>query len=183
MNYTWFKTYRNKVAVLGEQHKYSLENFSRRDDGQYFCRSTNKHGSSNSSAVTVKIKVRPTKFSAKLIIILSCAGILVLLVVTAVAAKIKFSKNRITSTETESEEETQDNVYVNLPAIDKSQSQEEIQDDSYIVYTPIQVKRKSDMVEQTDSHDESNSVIYSVVCRPRALSLSDVEPSRHQTSI
>ncbi|KAF6732517.1 B-cell receptor CD22 [Oryzias melastigma] len=165
MNYTWFKKHRNNVTVLGEQRKYSFGKFSQRDDGQYFCRSTNKHGSSNSSDVTVKVKVPPTKLSAKLIVILSCVVILVLLVVTSVAAKIKFCKNRITSTETDCEEETQDNIYVNLPDFDKSQSQEETQNDSYIVYTPVQLKRKSDMEEQTDSHDESDSVIYSVVCR------------------
>uniref|UniRef100_A0A3B3I079 Ig-like domain-containing protein n=2 Tax=Oryzias latipes TaxID=8090 RepID=A0A3B3I079_ORYLA len=162
MNYTWFKKHGTNVTVLGEHHIYYFEKSSQMDDDQYFCRATNKHGSCNSSAVTIKIKVHPGLFSTKLIVILTCAVILVFLVVIAVAAKNRFSKNRTTSTETDCEEETQDSVYVNLPA---SRSQEEIPTESNFVYTPVQVNRRSDMVQQTNDYDESDSVIYSVVCR------------------
>ncbi len=49
-NYTWFKI-GDDIMYVGHQPV-----FLSGDGGQYFCSATNKHGSQNSSVVTLKIK-------------------------------------------------------------------------------------------------------------------------------
>uniref|UniRef100_A0A3B4ZB80 Ig-like domain-containing protein n=1 Tax=Stegastes partitus TaxID=144197 RepID=A0A3B4ZB80_9TELE len=55
-NYTWFKIYDNDIIAVGQQHEYRFNEVSQGDDGQYFCRATNKHGSQNSSVIALEIK-------------------------------------------------------------------------------------------------------------------------------
>uniref|UniRef100_A0A3B3H6S6 Ig-like domain-containing protein n=1 Tax=Oryzias latipes TaxID=8090 RepID=A0A3B3H6S6_ORYLA len=130
MNYTWFKKHGTNVTVLGEHHIYYFEKSSQMDDDQYFCRATNKHGSCNSSAVTIKIKGKQShRFELKSVVCNYSDTF------TTVALRLinrftqfifdkkigifcRFSKNRTTSTETDCEEETQ--VSLSLPPAESS---------------------------------------------------------------
>ena len=50
-DYTWFKKKGSYLMDVGHQPV-----FTSGEGGQYLCRATNKHGSQNSSVVTLKIK-------------------------------------------------------------------------------------------------------------------------------
>ncbi|KAF7663524.1 hypothetical protein LDENG_00208210, partial [Lucifuga dentata] len=52
--YTWFEIADDTVKETGHEPELHLPMFVR--DGRYFCSGTNKHGSQNSSVVTLKIK-------------------------------------------------------------------------------------------------------------------------------
>uniref|UniRef100_A0A3B4UEK2 Ig-like domain-containing protein n=1 Tax=Seriola dumerili TaxID=41447 RepID=A0A3B4UEK2_SERDU len=57
-NYTWFKIVDRDTGVVSVGNKFELHFrvVSPAVDGQYFCSATNKHGSQNSSIVTLKVK-------------------------------------------------------------------------------------------------------------------------------
>uniref|UniRef100_A0A3Q1EBX6 B-cell receptor CD22 n=1 Tax=Acanthochromis polyacanthus TaxID=80966 RepID=A0A3Q1EBX6_9TELE len=54
--HTWYKIYDNNIIAIGHKFEHHFKEVSQGDDGQYFCRATNKHGSQNSSVVTLKVE-------------------------------------------------------------------------------------------------------------------------------
>uniref|UniRef100_A0AAQ5ZRW2 Ig-like domain-containing protein n=1 Tax=Amphiprion ocellaris TaxID=80972 RepID=A0AAQ5ZRW2_AMPOC len=55
-NYTWYKIYDNNIIAIGQKLEHHFKEVTQGDNGQYFCRAANKHGSQNSSVVTLKVE-------------------------------------------------------------------------------------------------------------------------------
>ncbi|XP_008301556.1 B-cell receptor CD22-like [Stegastes partitus] len=172
-NYTWFKIYDNDIIAVGQQHEYRFNEVSQGDDGQYFCRATNKHGSQNSSVIALEIKVFwPTLTRDVLMIATSAATLLT--VATLVAIR-RLSKKGTVSPEADCEVDAQNSVYVNWPVCDASKYN---QCDGELVYATVNfnTKRKSDVVEQMDPLNDDGCVIYTTVGRNQLLNPSWTEP-------
>ncbi|XP_040918970.1 B-cell receptor CD22-like isoform X2 [Toxotes jaculatrix] len=143
-DYTWFKaTVDDDIVAVGYQPVF----FSS-ESGQYFCSVSNKHGSQNSSVVTLKIQFWAT-FTRHIIIITAVAAVAVLLTVANVAVR-RLNKQRTRAPKTNCEEDTQNTDYVNWLTCDNSQSQEENQYEGGTtepVYALVRLhnKRKSNM--------------------------------------
>ncbi|XP_033501537.1 B-cell receptor CD22-like [Epinephelus lanceolatus] len=168
--YTWFK--RNNDDIMDVKHQPV---FLPGTGGQYFCSATNKHGSQNSSVVTVTIKPCWITFTRDALIIAAFA--LLLIGTTVIAIKRLHKKRRWAPNTDFEEEDTQDADYVNWLNYD-SQSQEGNQregETTEVVYTAVYFnkKRKSNMEQQMDDH---NDVIYITVCRNQPPNPSYVEP-------
>ncbi|XP_072225673.1 B-cell receptor CD22-like [Leuresthes tenuis] len=177
-NYTWFKIHSNNITAVSHQAEYNFRSISQGDDGQYLCTATNEHGSHNSSVVTLNVRAHNKRRILIIISALHCC-VAVSLIAIAVAAIRRFWKKRSTSPETDCEVESQNAIYVNLPAFDSSQKQERSLCEPELVYATVNIntKRKTDMVQQMDSHDDGDaSVIYSTVSRTQPLKPSYTEP-------
>ncbi|XP_051244873.1 B-cell receptor CD22 isoform X5 [Dicentrarchus labrax] len=100
-NYTWFKIDKDDNKAVGHQPL-----FLSAERGQYFCTATNKHGSQNSSVVTLKIKEYQATPNSK-IYLLILPLVAVLLIVTAVIALRRLNKKRTTASEADREDDTE----------------------------------------------------------------------------
>ncbi|XP_051244872.1 B-cell receptor CD22 isoform X4 [Dicentrarchus labrax] len=163
-NYTWFKIDKDDNKAVGHQPL-----FLSAERGQYFCTATNKHGSQNSSVVTLKIKEYQATPNSK-IYLLILPLVAVLLIVTAVIALRRLNKKRTTASEADREDDTENAVYANWPVLDKNQSQEGSQSEGAtveLIYAMVDfhTKRKSNMQQHMDSHPDDEDVIYSTVCK------------------
>ncbi|XP_051244871.1 B-cell receptor CD22 isoform X3 [Dicentrarchus labrax] len=163
-NYTWFKIDEDDNNAVGHQPL-----FLSAEGGQYFCTATNKHGSQNSSVVTLKIKKYQATPNSK-IYLLILPLVAVLLIVTAVIALRRLNKKRTTASEADREDDTENAVYANWPVLDKNQSQEGSQSEGAtveLIYAMVDfhTKRKSNMQQHMDSHPDDEDVIYSTVCK------------------
>ncbi|XP_023265811.1 B-cell receptor CD22-like, partial [Seriola lalandi dorsalis] len=89
-NYTWFKIVDRDTGVVSVGNKFELHFrvVSPAVDGQYFCSATNKHGSQNSSIVTLKVKAfSPNSvFTRNVVINATAATVTALLIVTIIIA-------------------------------------------------------------------------------------------------
>nr|XP_046270201.1 B-cell receptor CD22-like isoform X2 [Scatophagus argus] len=171
-NYTWFKIDGNDIVDVGHQPVLFSD-----DGGQYLCSASNKHGSQNSSVVTVKIKHHRTIFNREALIVSIVAT---LLIVTTVIAITRLQKKRTRAPETDCKEDSQDVVYVNWTSFDNNQSPEGNQSDgatTEIFYTTVEfhTKRKSNTGQQMDSHHDYGNVIYNTVYRKQLQSPSYIE--------
>ncbi|XP_044038555.1 basement membrane-specific heparan sulfate proteoglycan core protein-like [Siniperca chuatsi] len=172
-NYTWFKIDDDDIIAVG--HRPVL--FSG-DGGQYLCSATNKHGSQNSSVVTLKMKQYWATFIKDVLII---ATVAVLLIVSTLIAVRRLNKKRTRAPESDCEEDIQNADYVNWPVFDNDQSQEGNQSEETtveVIYATVdfRTKRKPNMEQQMDSNNDDESVIYSTVCRYQVLNPSYIEP-------
>ncbi|XP_036945964.1 carcinoembryonic antigen-related cell adhesion molecule 6-like [Acanthopagrus latus] len=168
VDYTWFKIDESHVLDVGHQP----ELFSA-DGGQYFCSATNKHGSQNSSVVTVKIKASWPTFTRDVLII---SVVTVLLIVTGVFVVRRLMRKRRSAPETDCVDDIQNTNFVNWPVCEINQLQEGNQTE--LVYAAIDFSRgreSNTQQQQMESHDDVG-VIYSTVCRLRPLNLSYIEP-------
>ncbi|XP_031168257.1 B-cell receptor CD22-like isoform X2 [Sander lucioperca] len=163
-NYTWFKIDDGDIMNVGNGPV-----FVPGDGGQYLCSATNKHGSQNSSVVTLKIKKYWT-FTRDVLIYAIIVAVSVLLIVTTAIAIIRLNRKRTRAPETDCEEDIQNTVYVNYPVFDNNQSQERIgceEQTLEIIYTTVDfhTERKSNMEQQMASDNDDEGVVYSTVCR------------------
>ncbi|XP_038557087.1 sialic acid-binding Ig-like lectin 13 isoform X2 [Micropterus salmoides] len=151
-NYTWFKIDNDDIMAVGRQPV-----FIPGDDGQYLCSVSNKHGSQNSSIVTLKIKEFWPTFTRDVILI---ATVAVLLIVTTVIAVTRLNIKRTSAPEPDCDEDIQSqegNPYEETTA--------------EVIYTTVDfdTKRKPNMEQQMVSHTGDDSVIYSTVCRNQPI--------------
>ncbi|XP_059205007.1 B-cell receptor CD22-like [Centropristis striata] len=164
-NYTWFKIDGDAIRDVGHQPV-----FFPGDGGHYLCSATNKHGSQNSSVVTLKIQTNWATFTRDVLII---AAVLLVIVIIVIAVR-RLHKKRMWTPRTE--EDSQDTDYVNwLPC---EQLQEEPQCEggaTEVIYTTVHFnnKRESNMGQQMDPRTE---VIYISVCRDQQSNPSHIEP-------
>ncbi|XP_037332769.2 B-cell receptor CD22-like [Pungitius pungitius] len=106
-DYTWFKVDDEDDDIMDVGPR---PEFLPADGGQYFCGATNKHGSQNSSVVTVKIGTYWATFTRDVIIF---AAVAVLLTVITVVALSSLYKKRIWIPKPDSEDDIQNTDYVN----------------------------------------------------------------------
>ncbi|KAM9346652.1 uncharacterized protein ABDE67_013295 [Symphorus nematophorus] len=100
------------------------------------------------------------------VIIISAVALL--LIVTTVFAIRRLNRKREWTTKTDREEDTQNTDYINWLVCDNNRSEERNQceeETTEVIYATIDYskKRKSNMEQQMDSHDDED-VIYSIVC-------------------
>ncbi|XP_022608364.1 B-cell receptor CD22-like [Seriola dumerili] len=173
-NYTWFKIVDRDTGVVSVGNKFELHFrvVSPAVDGQYFCSATNKHGSQNSSIVTLKVKAfSPNSvFTRNVVIITTAATVTALLIVTIIIAVRRLNKGRTRAPETDCEAFNQNVIYLNWPVFENSQSQEGNQCEgasTELIYITVDfnIKRKSNRQQQMDSHNDDDGVVYSSVCR------------------
>nr|XP_040048057.1 B-cell receptor CD22-like [Gasterosteus aculeatus aculeatus] len=158
-NYTWFK-------IDDEDDNVDIMDvgpwpeFLPADGGQYLCSATNKHGSQNSSVVTVKIRKYWAPFGSDVIII---ATVAVLLIVIAVVTLRRLHKKRIWIPKPENEDDIQNTDYVNWLPYANNHTQERHPCEGgteEVVYSTVYYK-KSNTELPTDSHPRvDESVIY-----------------------
>ncbi|XP_073351172.1 B-cell receptor CD22-like [Pagrus major] len=172
-DYTWFK--------IDERHVMDVEHqpvFFSANGGQYFCSATNKHGSQNSSVVTVKIKASWLTFTRDVLII---SIVTVLLIVTGVFVIRRLMRRRKWTSKTDCVEDIQNTDFVNGLTCDNNQSQEGNHREggtTEVVYAAIDFSRRREpntQQQQMESHDDED-VIYSTVCRYRPFNPSYIEP-------
>ncbi|KAM8845454.1 sialic acid-binding Ig-like lectin 14 isoform 2-T2 [Spinachia spinachia] len=164
-NYTWFK-------IDDEDEDEDIMDvgpwpeFLPADGGQYLCSATNRHGSQNSSVVTVKTKTYWATFTKDVIIIASVA---VLLIAIAVVALGSLHKKRILIPKPESEDDTQNTDYVNWFPYANNRSHggnacEGGTEDVVYLTVYYKDKTKSNMERPRDSHScGDEGVIYTSV--------------------
>ncbi|XP_041813563.1 B-cell receptor CD22-like [Chelmon rostratus] len=170
-NYTWFKINENDgIVAVGPQPV-----FFPRDGGQYLCRATNKHGSQNSSVVTVKVEGHWATLITGVLIILTAAAVLI---VTTVMAVTRLKRKRTRAPEADCEGDTQNEHYVNWPFSDDNLSQESNRRDGAsveVIYATVEFHTQRKLEQQLDSRHSDVSVIYSTVCRKQPLNPSYLE--------
>ncbi|XP_041853486.1 B-cell receptor CD22-like [Melanotaenia boesemani] len=168
-NYTWFRKHNNNFIVVGHQPEHQIKEFVQSID-QYFCTATNKHGSQNSSVVTLTTKAHWAKHR-NVLIISTCIAII--LIVTTVVIITRIVKKRTISpgTDCEAEAEVENTIYANWAMLDAGRSREGSVHESELVYATVNFndKRKADMEQQMDSRDIDGCAIYSTVCRTSSL--------------
>ncbi|XP_051244876.1 B-cell receptor CD22 isoform X7 [Dicentrarchus labrax] len=173
-NYTWFKIDEDDNNAVGHQPL-----FLSAEGGQYFCTATNKHGSQNSSVVTLKIKKYQATFTRNVLIIPTVA---VLLIGTAVIAVTRLNRERKQTPQTDCGEDTQHTDYVNWLGCENIQSDEGNRCEggtTEVVYATVNFnnKRTSNTEQPRNCHDDAEDVIYSTVwCRKQPLNPSYMEP-------
>ncbi|XP_040917574.1 B-cell receptor CD22-like isoform X2 [Toxotes jaculatrix] len=174
-NYTWFKIVGDDdIKKVGNKTELHMREVF---PGQYFCTATNKHGSQNSSTVTLKVKVSipHSTFTRDAFIV---AAVTVLVIVTIVVVIRRFNKKRTRAPETYCEEEIQSATYINWPMSDNSKSHEGNMCEETtigVIYAAVDfnTKGKSNMQQQQmDSNYDDEGVIYSTVCRDQILKTS-----------
>ncbi|XP_032394119.1 B-cell receptor CD22 isoform X1 [Etheostoma spectabile] len=163
-NYTWVKIDDGDIMDVGKGPV-----FIPGDGGQYLCSASNKHGSQNSSVVTIKMKQDWT-FTKDVLIIAIIAAVSVLLIVTIVFAVRRLNRKRTRAPERseECEEDIQNSVYANYPVFDNNQSQERIgceEQTLELIYTTVDFHTERKMEQQVASHNDDEGVVYSTVCR------------------
>ncbi|XP_037649503.1 B-cell receptor CD22-like [Sebastes umbrosus] len=163
-NYTWFKIHDDDdIMDVGHQPV-----FFPGDGGQYLCSATNKHGSQNSSVVTLTIKSYWATFTRDVLIIAAVAVAVLLIVITVIGVR-RLHKKRTWTSNSDSEEDIQNTDYVNWLACDNNQSQEGNQPEGggeEVVYTSVYFNnnnKKSNMEQQMDSHSDDEDVTYITV--------------------
>ncbi|XP_069380893.1 carcinoembryonic antigen-related cell adhesion molecule 6-like [Paralichthys olivaceus] len=167
-NYTWFKVDDDKdIKIVGDKSELHFREVSVAAGGRYLCSATNRHGSQNSTIVTLKVKAH---FPYIFILATAAAA---LLIVAAVIAVTRFNKKRAEKPEAdhvEDQQETPSNtLYLNWPRSENSNEGNQCEEQNIeCVYTTIDfnTKRKSNMRRQMDSHNNDEGVIYSMVQFP-----------------
>ncbi|XP_042360070.1 B-cell receptor CD22-like [Plectropomus leopardus] len=154
-NYTWFKKANDNIVDVGHQPV-----FFPGDGGQYFCSAANKHGSQNSSVVTVKIKPYWQTFIRD--VLMTAAVAVPFMGIIIIAVRRLRGKEKTPKTDCE-EDGIEDSDYVNWLNCD-NQSQERIQCErgtTEVIYTSVHFnnERQSNMRHRTDSQTDEN-VIY-----------------------
>ncbi|XP_050930102.1 B-cell receptor CD22 isoform X1 [Lates calcarifer] len=173
-NYTWFKVVADDVVDVGHQPVFLCG-----ESGHYLCSVANKHGSQNSSVVTLKIQSCWAASTRDILFIAIVAAVAMLLIVITVIAIRRDSKRRTWAPNTDCEEESQNTDYINWLICDSDQSQEDNQCEAgatELVYASVcfHNKRQSNIREQQmDSCNDE--VIYSTVCRNQLLNPSHPE--------
>ncbi|KAG7504774.1 B-cell receptor CD22-like [Solea senegalensis] len=174
-NYTWFKIHYDDIESVGHKSELYIIGVSNDDNGQYFCRATNKHGSQNSS-VTLKVKGYFSHSISISISIAAAAAVTALLIALAVVTVFrKLNKEGTSAPEVECVEDMQDAVYTNWPVFDNSQSQPgnkykaKTTEEPFYATVAFSKKTESNMQQQTATCNEDESVIYSTVWREQTL--------------
>ncbi|KAM3597714.1 uncharacterized protein V6R79_008474 [Siganus canaliculatus] len=157
-NYIWFEKDENGHSkFVGDQRVLVSAS-----GGQYLCRATNKHGSQNSSVVTVTIK--ELRLFDRYLFIIPFAAVLLI----AISAFAIIRKNRKRVQENDCQDHTQssdsDHRFSGNHQSHSGSLSEAVTPE--VVYATIDFHCKSNMEEQLDSHDDDHkNVIYSTVCR------------------
>nr|XP_046270199.1 B-cell receptor CD22-like isoform X2 [Scatophagus argus] len=159
-NYTWFKIDGNDIVDVGHQPVLFSD-----DGGQYLCSASNKHGSQNSSVVTVKIKPYWATFTRDVLVISTSA---VLLIVTAIVVISRLNMKRVWTPKVDCGEDILTVNTDNWLMCQNNQSQDENQCEgrtTELVYITVDFncKRTSNMEQEMHS-DDGEDVIYSTVC-------------------
>ncbi|KAK2893808.1 hypothetical protein Q8A73_016292 [Channa argus] len=167
-NYTWFKVDDENIVEVGHEPV-----FLPGDGDQYLCSVSNKHGSQNSSVVTLKNKGYWATFSRD--VVGASAAIAVILIVTTVIAVSRVNKNRKWARQTDSEKDAKKTDYINWVVCDRDPSHQKTQcegETAELTYATIYFTNESrpNMRQQVDSHDDHEDVIYSTVCRSTPIS-------------
>ncbi|XP_078126014.1 sialic acid-binding Ig-like lectin 14 isoform X3 [Sander vitreus] len=161
-NYTWFKIDDGDIMDVGNGPV-----FVPGDGGQYLCSATNKHGSQNSSVITLKIKPYWATCTRDVLTVATVAVLLIVITVTAVR-RLHKKKTWVPETEEDIQDCMQNTDYVNwLPCDNQSQEGNQYEEAATeVVYTTVHFtnKRKSNMLQQMDSHNNED-VVYITVCR------------------
>ncbi|XP_067332266.1 B-cell receptor CD22-like isoform X3 [Channa argus] len=119
-NYTWFKVDDENIVEVGHEPV-----FLPGDGDQYLCSVSNKHGSQNSSVVTLKNKGYWATFSRD--VVGASAAIAVILIVTTVIAVSRVNKNRKWARQTDSEKDAKKTDYINWVVCDRDPSHQKTQ--------------------------------------------------------
>nr|XP_023684919.1 B-cell receptor CD22-like isoform X2 [Paramormyrops kingsleyae] len=61
--YTWFKKNGEKIIELGTGNNYTITNITSKDSGPYYCSGENRHGTINSTYLSVNVQYAPREFS------------------------------------------------------------------------------------------------------------------------
>ncbi|XP_034751008.1 B-cell receptor CD22-like isoform X2 [Etheostoma cragini] len=157
-NYSWVKIDDGDVMDVGKGPVFVPD-----DGGQYLCSASNKHGSQNSSVVTLKMKPYWATCTRDVLIIATVAVFLIVILVTAVR---RLHKKKTWVPETE--EDMQNSVYVNYRVLDNNQSQERNgceEQTLELIYTTVDFHTERKMKQQMASHNDDEGVVYSTVCR------------------
>ncbi|XP_029364621.1 carcinoembryonic antigen-related cell adhesion molecule 6-like isoform X2 [Echeneis naucrates] len=169
-NYTWFKMGDSSTSV-GAEHELHFMKVSAAGVEGYYCRAANKHGSQNSSTVTLTVKDNSSHGTSRrnTYIVSTFVAIFVLLIVTIAIAVRRLNKKKRTP-ETDYEDCNQRIVYSNWPMLDNNQPQEGAQcgeERREIVYAAIDFtkKREPNMEQQMDPHNYDDDVVYRTVNR------------------
>ncbi|KAM3598879.1 uncharacterized protein V6R79_023814 [Siganus canaliculatus] len=169
-NYTWFEIDENGHTKVVGLHSVLTSVGA----GQYLCCATNKHGSQNSSAVTVRVRDYWRTFTRNALCFFVVAAFLMPTVVVVVG---RLRRNRKWTAEVDCGEDMQNPDYVNWLVCDRNQSQHGQDHEggvAELVYATIYFsKRELNTVQQRDL-DEDEVVIYSTVYRNQT---SYIEPS------
>ncbi|XP_056871594.1 B-cell receptor CD22-like isoform X1 [Takifugu flavidus] len=149
-SYVWFRIM-DGVQEVGNQSVWDTS-----ENGEYFCRATNKHGSQNSSIVTVEIK-GIGHYSTYIMIPI---GLLLVLIIVAVVA-MRFKKNTKRVREAEGGEDCPNQTYANCSITQSAERNQEVRTagDPEVIYS--RVNFASSRKEEKEFHP--NEVIYSTV--------------------
>ncbi|XP_072561047.1 B-cell receptor CD22-like isoform X2 [Paramormyrops kingsleyae] len=61
--YTWFKKNGEEIIELGTGKNYTITNITSKDSGPYYCSGENRHGTINSTYLSVNVQYAPREFS------------------------------------------------------------------------------------------------------------------------
>ncbi|XP_034448208.1 B-cell receptor CD22-like isoform X1 [Hippoglossus hippoglossus] len=171
-NYSWFKVDEDDVIIVENKSELHFREFSLAAGGRYLCSATNKHGSQNSTMVTLKVKAHFPYIS----IIASAAAALLIVAAVVIAVRslcFRFNEKRAREPEADHVGDQQNTVYLNWPIPDNSNEGNPCEGEQIeTVYTNIDfnTKRKSDMQQQMDSHSNDEGAIYSMLQFPGSYS-------------
>ncbi|XP_062338874.1 B-cell receptor CD22-like isoform X3 [Osmerus eperlanus] len=161
--YAWFLidgSVHHKLTSHFELYFWDVQSYS---SGQYYCVVNNKHGSQNSSIVTLEVKDEELKLIWIIITYM-------LLTVTLLMIIVYMKRRMILSTTPDKEETTERYMHAECPV------EESEEDPNQIIYTTVYMTTKP----QTLLHSEEHPTIYSPV-EQLNFSLSPAEdPSEEQ---
>ncbi|XP_053299255.1 B-cell receptor CD22 [Pleuronectes platessa] len=162
--YSWFKVDDGDIVSGENKSELHFSEVSLAAGGQYLCRATNRHGSQNSTMVTLKVKAH-----FPYIIVIATAAAALLIVAAIVIALRRCKEKRAREPEADHEEDQQNTLYLNWPIPDNSaEGYPCVGDKTETLYTTIDfnLKRKSNTQQQTDSHSNDEGAIYSLLQFP-----------------
>ncbi|XP_029691760.1 sialoadhesin-like isoform X1 [Takifugu rubripes] len=128
-SYVWFRII-DGVQEVGNQSVWVTS-----ENGEYFCRATNKHGSQNSSIVTVEIK-GIGHYSTYIMIPIGLLLVLIIVVVVVVVA-MRFKKNTKRVREAEGGEDCPNQTYANCSITQLAERNQEVRtaEDPEVIYS------------------------------------------------
>ncbi|XP_062263237.1 myelin-associated glycoprotein-like [Platichthys flesus] len=155
--YSWFKVDDGDIVLGENKSELHFREVSIAAGGQYLCSATNRHGSQNSTMVTLKVKAH-----FPYIIVIATAAAALLVVAAIVIALRRCKEKRAREPEADHEEDQQNMLYLNWPMPDNSTEGNPCEGDkTETVYTTIDfnLKRKSNTQQQTYSHSNDEGAI------------------------
>lgn len=182
--YAWFLTYGSVHQTLGSEFQLSLRNVHSGNSGQYYCTVYNKHGSQNSSTVTLKVKNKENsniEWTIKVIVIIANTSLAIFLLMTIV-----YFKRRKMMPAPDTGENTEIRGMHTESSVMEPRQPGEVEDSEedplQIIYTTVYATKKPTSTNRLQS--EEHYIIYSSVFKKQlnlGFSSSQGSSSKEET--